>query len=162
MFISDTEVYDLLSVKKGTIIKEDAPIQKNPNAYIFSKIENKKHVFEAYKKHGLGVTVVRPGMVVGPMGQIFFPHLGYKYKNKVFFVLRNGNNILPLIGVENLADGIYKASVENNAIGQAYNLVDDPQILSRQSSSVDLTPFLDALNLLKASPGQVLAIHAIR
>jgi len=131
ILISDTEVYDLISVKKGTLIREDSPFQKNPNAYVYSKIRNEKDLFEAHKKHGLGATVIRPGMVIGPMGQMFFPHLGYRYKNKIFFIIRNGKNILPLICVQNLVDGIYNVSIEKKAVGQVYNLVDDLEITVR-------------------------------
>ncbi len=128
--LSSLAVYELASIKDG-IIKEGSPYQKNPElmgAYAYSKIESEKLVFDAYRRHGLGVTVIRPGIVIGPLGRVFFPHLGYRYQDKLFLLIGGGHNILPLTYVENTVDGIYKASIEDKAIGQIYNLVDDGEV----------------------------------
>lgn len=130
IYLSDIEVYDIVNVKKGTKIGEDSPSHQNPKqmgAYIHSRIEAEKLIFIAYHKNGLKATVLRSCMVVGPMGHIFFPQLGFQYKDKIFFVLRNGENPLPLIYVIDLVDGIYKVSIEKKCIGQVYNLVDEPK-----------------------------------
>lgn len=130
---SSLTVYELLRIKHKTI-KEDSPYQKNPQQmgpYAWAKIETEKLVFEAYRKHGLGVTVVRPAMVFGPMGRVFFPHLGYHYQDLVFFLIGKGDTLLPLTYVENTVDVIYRASVVDEAVGQAYNLVDDGEITTK-------------------------------
>lgn len=131
---SSLAVYELLKIKHNTI-KEDSPYQMNPKEmgpYAWAKIETEKIVFEAYRKHGLGVTVVRPGMVFGPMGRVFFPHLGYNLQEQVFLLIGKGNTVLPLTYVENTVDGIYLAGTADKAIGQAYNLIDDGEITVRK------------------------------
>jgi len=130
--LSTLEVYDRDSTKRNAIIKEDSPYKKNPkHPYAHSKIEAEKLLFDAYRRQGLGVTIVRLGIVIGPMGRVFFPHLGYHYQDKLFLLIGKGNNILPLTYVENTVDGIYKASIVEKAIGQVYNLVDDGEITVR-------------------------------
>lgn len=130
---SSLAVYELLKIKHKTI-NEDSPYQTNPKEmgpYAWAKIETEKLVFEAYRKHGLGVTVVRPGMVFGPMGRVFFPHLGYNLQKQVFLLIGKGNVPLPLTYVENTVDGIYRASISDKAIGQIYNIIDDGEVTAR-------------------------------
>jgi len=134
VYLSDIEVYDIEGAKKGEIIKEDWPCHKNPQqmgSYIHSIIEAEKLIFDAHHNHGLKATVLRSSMVIGPMGKMFFPQLGYQFRDKTFLVIRKGANILPLIYYENLVKGLYKASIEEKAIGRIYNLVDEPNITVR-------------------------------
>jgi nucleoside-diphosphate-sugar epimerase/predicted dehydrogenase len=128
---STLAVFELLDVNHTDKISEDSPFQKSPKRmgpYSFAKIETEKIVLDAHRSKGLGVTIVRPGMVIGPMGRVFFPHLGYRYQDSVFLIIGKGDKILPLTYVENTVDGIYKASVLDNAIGQSYNLIDDGDV----------------------------------
>jgi nucleoside-diphosphate-sugar epimerase/predicted dehydrogenase len=132
--LSTLAVYDVANSKKNSAIKEDSPYQKDPKGmgpYAYSKIEAERLVLDAYRKQGLKATIVRPGIVIGPMGRIFFPHLGYRYQDRLFLVVGKGNIPLPLTCVENTVDGIYKASIEEKAIGQVYNLIDDGEITVR-------------------------------
>jgi nucleoside-diphosphate-sugar epimerase/predicted dehydrogenase len=131
---SSLAVYELLKIKH-TQIKEDSPYQRNPKnmgPYAWAKIETEKLVYNAYEKRGLKVTIVRPGMVIGPMGRIFFPHFGFRYRDKIFVLVGKGDIVLPFTYVENTVDGIYRASISDKAIGQSYNLVDDGEITARK------------------------------
>jgi 2-alkyl-3-oxoalkanoate reductase len=132
--LSTLGVYELVSLTKNAVIKEDSPYQRNPQRmgpYTYAKIMAEKLIFDAYHQQRLGVTVVRPGIVIGPLGRVFFPHLGYHYRDKMFLLIGKNDHRLPLTYVENTVDGIYKASINDNAIGQAYNLVDDDAITTR-------------------------------
>jgi 2-alkyl-3-oxoalkanoate reductase len=135
VYLSTLAVYEVASLKKNTIISEDSPYQKNPKLmgpYAYSKIEAEKMLLDAHREQGLQVTVVRPGIVLGPLGRIFLPHLGYRYQDKLFLIIDRGNTPLPITYVENTVDGIYKASTETAAIGQIYNLVDGQEINVRE------------------------------
>lgn len=128
-------VYKLLSTKKNAPITEDSPYQKHPKEmgpYVDTKIESEKLVFGACHDDGLKATILRPGLVIGPLGRVFFPHLGYKYQGKWFFPIGKGDNVLPLIYVDNLVDGICKAAVAEEAVGQAYNFVDDGEVTVKE------------------------------
>jgi nucleoside-diphosphate-sugar epimerase len=132
--MSDIEIYDVLRVERNGLITEDLPCQtraKEMSPYARSKIHNEESLLDSHRRDGLPVTIVRPGMVVGPLGQIFFPHLGFRYKNALFLVVRGGRNVLPVICVENLADGLVLACSAEQAVGEIYNLVDDGSITVR-------------------------------
>ena len=128
--VSTLAVYDLVSAKAGTLITEDWPYQPRAGqmgAYAHAKIEAEKLVLGA-RSRGLAVTVVRPGIVVGPQGRVFFPHLGYRVGDRLFLVPGNAGLLLPLTSVENTVDGIYRASISPRAVGHAYNVVDDGDV----------------------------------
>ena len=132
--LSSLAVYDLSSPNGHRVIDESSPLLADAirfGPYARAKVEAERLIFSAYHDHGLGTTVVRPGIVIGPLGRIFFPHLGVRYKDKLLLVTRRGKNILPLTYVDNTIDGIYRASISDSAIGQAYNLVDDGEVSAK-------------------------------
>jgi len=135
VYLSTLAVYEVASLRENTVIKEDSPYQKNPKLmgpYAYSKIQAEKMLLDAYRNQGLQVTIVRPGIVLGPMGRIFLPHLGYRYQDKLFLVIDQGDTPLPITYVENTVDGIYRASIETAAAGQIYNLVDGQEVSVRE------------------------------
>jgi predicted dehydrogenase/nucleoside-diphosphate-sugar epimerase len=132
--LSTLAVYELLEINNKTI-KENSPYQKYPKQmgpYAYFKIEAEKIVLGAFKKDGLGVSIVRPGMIIGPLGGVFFPHFGYRLGDTKFLLIGKGDVPLPFTYVENTVEGIFKASIEKKAIGQIYNLIDDGQITARK------------------------------
>jgi nucleoside-diphosphate-sugar epimerase len=131
IYLSDIEVYDLNKARQGSVIDEEWPRQsdvRQMGAYIHSRIQAEDLIFAACRDRNLSAVILRAGMVIGPLGQIFFPQLGYQYKQQYFFVLRKGTNTLPLTYIGNMVDAMIQASMNENAIGQVYNLVDDAEI----------------------------------
>jgi nucleoside-diphosphate-sugar epimerase/predicted dehydrogenase len=134
VLFSSLAVHDV-SRSRGRVLTEDAPFPRNPRqkgAYSHSKIVAEGLALAAYREHGLPVTIVRPGMVIGPFGRVLFPHLGYHYGDRMFMLLGRGDQVLPLTYIENTVDGIYRAATLDRAIGQVYNLVDEGRITARQ------------------------------
>lgn len=135
VFISSLSVYDLLALRNGATVNEETACYSNPKAmgpYVDAKLAAEHLLLEAYRSHHLGVTIIRPGIVIGPKGVVRIPHIGYKVQDRSFLVLGTGENILPLTYVENTVDGIYKASIAEKAIGQIYNLVDEGEVTVNQ------------------------------
>jgi 2-alkyl-3-oxoalkanoate reductase len=131
VYVSTLAVYDLASTRRNATISENSPFETDRDRmgpHTWGKIQAEKLVMEAYRNSNLGATIVRPGLVIGPLGRVLFPHLGYHYQHKLFFVIGKGDAILPLTYVENTVDGIYRSSINRKAIGQTYNLVDDSNI----------------------------------
>lgn len=131
LHVSTLAVYELLDLGPGTLVSEESPYQENPRrmgAYAYSKIEAERLVMGAVRDRGLNATIVRLGMVLGPLGPVFYPHLGYRLGGDVFLPIGKGNNILPLVYVDNAVDGMLRAARCESAAGRIYNLVDDGQI----------------------------------
>lgn len=134
VLLSSLAVYDIAK-SQSNVIREDGPLLADPKqngAYAYSKIVVEGLVFASHRENGLGVTVVRPGMVIGPLGRVWFPHLGYHYRDRLFLTFGRGDQVLPLTYVQNTVDGIYRAATCDCAIGQVYNLVDEGAVTARQ------------------------------
>ena len=132
VFLSSLSVHDLLTLKENSVVTENSACYANPEEmgpYVATKLEAEKLLREAYQHHNLPITIIRPGIVVGPKGLVLIPHLGYRYQDKMVMVLGKGNTVLPLTYVNNTVDAIFKASKSKEAIGQTYNLVDDGNLM---------------------------------
>jgi 2-alkyl-3-oxoalkanoate reductase len=135
VYVSTLAVYELDHARRGTIIREESPYLRDPKRmapYYYSKLEGEKQTLAAYREHGLPVTVVRPGLVIGPHGRPFFQQLGYQYKDNLFLMIGSGQNILPLTYVENTVDAMVTAANEQRAVGKIYNLIDEGKITVRE------------------------------
>jgi predicted dehydrogenase/nucleoside-diphosphate-sugar epimerase len=132
---STLNVYDLVNASKGAVIGEDFPLQ-NParvtGPYAWAKIMCERLALKAQAEHGLGASVVRPAMVVGPQGRVFFPHLGYNFQDRTFVIIGGGRIDLAITYVENLVEGVILAGTRPEAIGNIYNLVDDGTLTARE------------------------------
>ena len=129
--VSTLTVYELLDVKPGTVITEESTYQRNPKkmgAYAYSKIEAEKTVLEAVRNKNLDATIVRLGMVLGPLSRVFYPHLGYRLGSEVFIPIGKGTTVLPLVYVDNAVDGMFQAAQSGKTRGKIYNLVDDGEV----------------------------------
>ena len=100
-------------------------------SYSRSKVEAEKLVLQFYGK-GLPVTIIRPGLIYGPRGRVMFPHIGQFLKNKIFLLIGQGTNLLPFTYVENTVEAIRLAGVNEAAVGQIYQVVDDSEITQRE------------------------------
>jgi nucleoside-diphosphate-sugar epimerase len=140
---SSLVVYHLLTARRGTLIDEAFPHDETHRLgpYSRGKVEAEKIVVAA-RDRGLPITIVRPGMVIGPRGRVFFPHMGYRLRDRMFVVLGPGRVRLPLVYIDNLVAGVIQAMHSESAVGKAYNLVDDGQVtvneyLSRFATSTE-------------------------
>jgi len=135
VFVSSLAVFDLANKKPGDAITEDDPQIPDPSGmgpYYHSKIEGERLVQQYVKDYGLAATIVRPGLVTGPGGPVFFQQIGYQINHWLFIMIGNGSNRLPLTFVENTVEGIINAAFKKTAIGKAYNLLDDKSITAEE------------------------------
>lgn len=132
--ISSLAVYQVYGLKRNAMVDETRPCDPMPEKvgpYSRSKVETEKLVLQFYGQ-GLPVTIVRPGLIYGPNGRVMFPHIGQFLKNKLFLLIGQGKNLLPFTYVENTVEAIRLAGVNEAAIGQIYQVVDDGEITQRE------------------------------
>jgi nucleoside-diphosphate-sugar epimerase/predicted dehydrogenase len=124
---------DIYEHEENAIITEDSPYRKTPeHPYSYSKIQAEKLALDAWSQKGLRVTIIRPGLVIGPLGRIFFPHLGFRYQDWLFLLIgADDTSFLPLTYVDNTVDAILKASANEQSLGRSYNIIDDGQVTAR-------------------------------
>ncbi len=99
--------------------------------YMRSKLEADRLAFAFWRESGLGITVVRPGILYGPGGPRGVGH-GLLQMGPLRMLPGSGNNHLPYTYVDNAVDGLLLAALCPSAEGQAYNIVDEPQPTVRE------------------------------
>ncbi len=99
--------------------------------YMRSKLEADRLAFKFGRESGLGITVVRPGILYGPGGARGVGR-GLLQMGPLRLLLGSGNNHLPYTYVDNAVDGLLLAALCPSAEGQAYNIVDEPQQTVRE------------------------------
>jgi len=131
--VSSVIVYGLDRPRRNGLIEEAAPYAKNPDRwayYLRSKLEADRLAFRFWREAKLPVTVLRPGILYGPGGGRP-PGRGLVQLGAMRLLIGGGRNRLPYTYVDNVVDCLLLAAVSTEAIGQAYNVVDEPQVKVR-------------------------------
>lgn len=124
--VSSFGVYGMASVPEGTVVTEDAPLEPHPerrDVYSHAK-HRQERLFRDYEaRHGIEVTILRPGVIHGPTGPAMSARVGLRFPG--VFLHLGRRNILPLTYVDNCADALIEAASSRAAVGGVYNVVDD-------------------------------------
>ncbi len=124
---SSVGVYAKPQAKK---IKEDHP-KKPHNAYGKTKLESEEIVLKYREENGLPVTIIRPALVYGPKSRYghatfiaFLLLMREKLKTNKLPVPKGGD-LLSFVNVYDVVNAALFLSKKKQAIGEAYNIVDD-------------------------------------
>ena len=127
-------VYGLSGPRLKGVVSEDSPYPAEPNVfsyYMRSKIEADRLALNFYRAVGLPVTVLRLGMLYGPGSDQPVDH-GLVQMGRLRLIIGAGQNRLPYTYITNAVDCIMRASNSASAVGQAFNVVDNPPISVRE------------------------------
>jgi len=127
--ISTIMVHTLLNKRNMT---EESPLGNPSFPYSVSKVEAEELVMDFYKKHGLAVTIVRPGDVTGPKDRTFFLKMAKPLEMGLIPYVNRGKHLFAFTYVENLVDGIILAGTTDRAVGQAYLITDGVEMSWKQ------------------------------
>ena len=128
--ISSIVVYGLDAPPAGQAIDETACYARDDDRwahYLISKREADKLAFAFHREDGLPVTVIRPGVIYGPGGGRTVGR-GLAEVGPLRLSIGAGRNALPFTYIDNLVDALLLAVVTPEAVGQAYNIVDNPAV----------------------------------
>jgi nucleoside-diphosphate-sugar epimerase len=132
--VSSFAVYSNLTLRRGALLDESAPIEDAPqeryDAYGFGKLKQEELVRDYGRSHGLPYVVLRPGTVYGPGKKDLTGRIGIDTFG--FFIHVGGGNVLPLTFVDNCADAIVLAGIVPGIEGEVFNVVDDEPMTSAQ------------------------------
>jgi len=111
---------------------DETYVGKPDSAYDKSKKIAEKRVIEICQKKGFSYTILRPTMVYGPgrsnpkmmkiNNMIFL--FGKVVKMGLFPLLGNGDNMLPLVHIDNVVQGIKRSIDNKRALGEIFILND--------------------------------------
>ncbi|TDK28509.1 NAD-dependent epimerase/dehydratase family protein [Luteimonas aestuarii] len=126
-------VYGTAALPPGAQVDETTPLETSParrDAYSHAKLEQERMFRDAQLRHGLGLVVLRPGVIHGPTRRAPSNRVGMGPKARLFFLL-GGDNPLPLTHVENCAEAFRFAAAHGRFDGDAYDVVDEAPITCR-------------------------------
>lgn len=115
--------------KVGETITEDTqPVEAmlRANPYARSKVENERVLMELHRERGLPVVINRPGIVLGTGGNPYHWGVAEWPYTSVCRLYGDGNNPLPLVLVDDVADAMVKMQQVPGIVGQSFNLTADP------------------------------------
>jgi nucleoside-diphosphate-sugar epimerase len=120
--------------RSGTIYETD-PTDPRPdlrNEYSAGKAAAEKLLLEYMAKHGLGVVIMRPCLVVGPGGPLAHGGIG-RWKSPTTLVgWGDGNNKMPFVLVQDVAAAMALALDAPGIEGKAFNLGGDVFLSARE------------------------------
>lgn len=131
--VSSFAVYSNLSMARGALLDESAPLETEPNQradpYGYSKLKQEQLVQQYGTDHGISFVTLRPGAVFGPGKAALSGRVGIDTFGP--FLHMGGSNELPLTYVDNCADAVVLAGLVSGIDGQVFNVVDDDRPTSR-------------------------------
>jgi nucleoside-diphosphate-sugar epimerase len=111
------------------IVTEDDPFHAEDNPYSRTKIAGEKLIANLVKDKGAPVVIVRPGWIYGPRDSASFGRFVAMVEAGKSFLLGSGKNIVPVVYVRDVAQGLIKAGeAGNETIGRAYTIADDHRV----------------------------------
>src|SRR6266513_5810606 len=115
------------------IITEDDPFHAEDNPYSRTKIAGEKLIANLVQDNGAPVVIVRPGWIYGPRDTASFGRFVSLVESGKGFIIGSGKNIVPVVYVRDVAQGIIKAGdAGNEVIGQAYTIADDRRVTQEE------------------------------
>ena len=111
------------------IVTEDDPFYAEDNPYSRTKIAGERLIANLIKDQNAPVVIVRPAWIYGPRDLASFAKYVSRVASGKFFLIGSGQNIVPIVYVRDVAQGLIKAGdASDNAIGQAYTLANDERV----------------------------------
>ncbi len=90
--------------------------------YTRSKVENETQLLRLYQQQGLPVVIMRPGVVLGTGGNPYHWGIAAWNYTSVCNLWGDGNNPLPIVLVDDVADALVRSMQQPGIDGQSYNL----------------------------------------
>lgn len=132
LHVSTDGVYSLKALKGR--ITEESPLEKRfgwGDYYRRSKSAAEK-IARRYAADGnMGVTIVRPALLLGERDCAMFPGVLRFLNSGVSTYLGSGDNRLPYVYAGDVADACIAGATDDRAAGQIYNVVSDEQVTQK-------------------------------
>jgi nucleoside-diphosphate-sugar epimerase len=126
VLISSFGVYRVAALAPGDELTEDTALEDKPHLrdpYSHAKLEQER-IFRAYhRRHGVPLTIVRPGVIYGPGHLAPSDRVGLRLSAGCLLGI-GGKNLLPLTYVDNCAEAVRYAGEHGRFDGDTYNAID--------------------------------------
>ncbi|MBV9691205.1 MAG: NAD-dependent epimerase/dehydratase family protein [Ktedonobacteraceae bacterium] len=126
------------------IVTEAHPYHAEDNPYSRSKIAGEKLIADLVRDVAAPVVIVRPAWIYGPRDNASFARFVSLVEARKGFLIGSGNNIVPLVYVRDVAQGLIKAGETGDEVhGRAYTIANDQRVTQAEY----LNAIADALHV---------------
>jgi len=128
VFVSSFSVYDAFGLKSGSVVDENTPLEPHPelrDAYAWCKYWQEKFCREKAKEMGINLITIRPGVIYGKGRSMLSHRLGERLPGLQIYLAIGKKSRLPLTYVENCAEAVVKACLNETIQNEVFNIVDD-------------------------------------
>jgi nucleoside-diphosphate-sugar epimerase len=101
---------------------EDHPVVDAGLPYNQTKGRGERAVWDAHRRQGLPVTIVRPATIFGPRGKDFTVEIAAMLRQRLMATIDRGHAPGGFIYVDDVVEGMLAAAASSKALGEAYNL----------------------------------------
>ncbi|HKV13118.1 MAG TPA: Gfo/Idh/MocA family oxidoreductase [Thermoanaerobaculia bacterium] len=134
------------------------PLLGRRSEYPRGKAWAEQRLLELHRTRGLPVSILRPGIVLGEGGAPLHPAAGLRVNEQHCLGWGRGEDPLPLVLVEDVAEAVRLAVRSEAAAGRTYNVVGDVRLTAREY----VAEVARALNRpLRFHPRSTAAIQAV-
>jgi 2-alkyl-3-oxoalkanoate reductase len=123
---------------------EDLPYRRSGDLSHDVKIEIEQMAWEYERRHGVDVTVLRPGLIYGPGDCRNLPQMIRAVQGGRFAYIRSRDNAMPIVYVRDMVQAMRLAARTPAARGRAYHITD--------GSHTTVGQFIDCLAELLGCP----------
>lgn len=109
-----------------------APDMSDRNLYARSKAHCENKLREYAAETNLALVIARPGIVLGPGGPLQHWGIGRWHGSGAVRIWGEGKNLLPLVLVGDVTDGLIAMGERAAACGHSFNLVGDVRLTARE------------------------------
>lgn len=130
-------------------------LSENRADYSRAKADADRLLLDLCKERALPLTILRPGVVVGRGGSAFHTGVGFFNNEQHVLGWNMGNNPLPFVLVDDVADAVVSCIGRDDIAGRTYNLVGDVRWSARKYVA-ELAAGLDRPLMFHPQPTSVL------
>ncbi len=131
-YLSTTDAY--YAGARAGIIDERTPLDPlihRRNLYARAKAESERLLIQLQRERGLPLVIFRPGVVLGVGTSPFHWGVGFWGWESRCRLWGPGDNPLPIVLVDDVADALVKAMEVEGIVGECFNLVAEPCLSAR-------------------------------
>jgi len=118
----------------ATVTGDTPPDPKPERRALYSRAKAlaERELMRLRDERGLGLTILRPGVVIGEGGPPFHSGIGLYNREQHALGWNAGTNALPLVLAEDVASAVAACLERPEAIGRCYNVIGDVRLSARE------------------------------
>ena len=110
-------------IKSFDHLTEDAPLRRSGEAHADAKIDGDELALEYADRHGLDITILRPGLIYGH-GDRHLPRMADAIRRGKFVFIGSRDNVVPLVSVSDMVQAMLLASQTSHSGARVFNITD--------------------------------------